>query len=118
MNTAPTIPLLSRTGIRSFPTFEPFIVPPVPLASTFLVQQPCQRLPSIVVMAARPPTGAPLALASKPLLIVCPKLLGPQWQEELQTKFSIPGRLAPGRRLIDADPEGVGALSLGAPVSR
>jgi superfamily II DNA or RNA helicase len=44
------------------------------------------------------------------ILIVCPKLLGPQWQEELQTKFSIPGQLATGRKLIDADPEGVGAV--------
>ena len=44
------------------------------------------------------------------ILIVCPKLLGPQWQEELQTKFGIPGELAAGRKLIDADPSGVGAV--------
>src|SRR6267143_2009139 len=44
------------------------------------------------------------------ILIVCPKLLGPQWQEELQTKFGTPGQLAAGRKLIDADPEGVGAV--------
>jgi SNF2 family DNA or RNA helicase len=44
------------------------------------------------------------------ILIVCPKLLGPQWQEELQTKFSIPGQIATGRKLIAADPEGVGAI--------
>jgi SNF2 family DNA or RNA helicase len=44
------------------------------------------------------------------ILIVCPKLLGPQWQEELQTKFGIPGELAGGRKLIDADPSGVGAV--------
>ncbi len=44
------------------------------------------------------------------ILIVCPKLLGPQWQEELQTKFTIPSQLAAGRKLIDADPEGVGAV--------
>src|SRR6266849_5193792 len=44
------------------------------------------------------------------ILIVCPKLLGPQWQEELQTKFSIPGQVAAGRKLIGADPEGVGAV--------
>src|SRR6266446_6648638 len=44
------------------------------------------------------------------ILIVCPKLLGPQWQEELQTKFSIPGQIATGRKLIAADPEGVGAV--------
>src|SRR6266446_9429122 len=44
------------------------------------------------------------------ILIVCPKLLGPQWQEELQTKFSIPGQIAAGRKLIGADPEGVGAV--------
>src|SRR3989440_6574565 len=44
------------------------------------------------------------------ILIVCPKLLGPQWQDELQTKFNIPGQLAAGRKLIDSDPEGVGAV--------
>ena len=44
------------------------------------------------------------------ILIVCPKLLGPQWQEELQTKFGIAGDLAAGRKLIDADPSGVGAV--------
>jgi superfamily II DNA or RNA helicase len=44
------------------------------------------------------------------ILIVCPKLLGPQWQEELQTKFSIPGQIATGRKLIATHPEGVGAV--------
>jgi len=45
------------------------------------------------------------------ILIVCPKLLGPQWREELQTKFNIPAEVATGRDLIDADPEGdIGAI--------
>jgi SNF2 family DNA or RNA helicase len=44
------------------------------------------------------------------ILIVCPKLLGPQWQKELQTKFGISSQLAAGRKLIDADPDGVGAV--------
>ena len=44
------------------------------------------------------------------ILIVCPKLLGPQWSEELQTKFDIPAEIATGRELIDADPEDVGAV--------
>ncbi len=44
------------------------------------------------------------------ILIVCPKLLGPQWQEELLTKFNIPSEIAIGRDLIKADPEGTGAV--------
>jgi superfamily II DNA or RNA helicase len=44
------------------------------------------------------------------LLIVCPKLLGPQWRDELQTKFDISAEIAIGRKLIDAEPEDVGAV--------
>src|ERR1017187_406111 len=44
------------------------------------------------------------------ILIVCPKLLGPQWKEELQTKFDIPSEIAIGKDLIAADPEGTGAV--------
>lgn len=44
------------------------------------------------------------------VLIVCPKLLGPQWCEELQTKFDIPSEIAIGRDLIKADPEEIGAV--------
>jgi len=44
------------------------------------------------------------------VLIVCPKLLGPQWREELQTKFDIPSEIAIGRTLIEADPEEIGAV--------
>ena len=44
------------------------------------------------------------------ILIVCPKLLGPQWQEELLTKFNIPSEIAIGRDLIEADPEETGAV--------
>lgn len=44
------------------------------------------------------------------VLIVCPKLLGPQWQEELQTKFDIPAVIAIGKDLISADPEEIGAV--------
>ncbi len=44
------------------------------------------------------------------ILIVCPKLLGPQWQEELRTKFNIPAAIAIGRNLITADPEETGAV--------
>ena len=43
-------------------------------------------------------------------LIVCPKLLCHQWQDELQVKFDIPSEIATGRALIDADPDGVGAV--------
>ena len=44
------------------------------------------------------------------ILIVCPKLLGPQWQDELKTKFDIPALVAAGKKLIKAEPEGVGAV--------
>jgi superfamily II DNA or RNA helicase len=43
-------------------------------------------------------------------LIVCPKLLCPQWQQELEEKFDIESDIATGRALLDADPEGVGAV--------
>jgi superfamily II DNA or RNA helicase len=44
------------------------------------------------------------------ILIVCPKLLGPQWQAELQAKFDIPAQIATGKDLIAAEPEDVGAV--------
>lgn len=44
------------------------------------------------------------------ILVVCPKLLGPQWQEELLTKFNIPSEIAIGRELINADLEETGAV--------
>ena len=42
-------------------------------------------------------------------LIVCPKLLGPQWKEELDTKFDIPAEIAIGREVLGADPTEGGA---------
>jgi superfamily II DNA or RNA helicase len=44
------------------------------------------------------------------ILIVCPKLLGPQWQDELKTKFDIPAEIATGKDLITAEPDGMGAV--------
>jgi SNF2 family DNA or RNA helicase len=44
------------------------------------------------------------------ILIVCPKLLGPQWQDELKTKFDLPAKIAIGRNLISEEPEDVGAV--------
>jgi superfamily II DNA or RNA helicase len=44
------------------------------------------------------------------VLIVCPKLLCPQWQQELKEKFDIQSEIATGRALLDADPDGVGAV--------
>jgi superfamily II DNA or RNA helicase len=44
------------------------------------------------------------------ILIVCPKLLGPQWQAELQAKFDIASEIAIGRQLLDAEPRDVGAV--------
>ncbi len=44
------------------------------------------------------------------VLIVCPKLLCQQWQQELEEKFDIQSEVATGRALLDADPDGVGAV--------
>ncbi len=44
------------------------------------------------------------------ILIVCPKLLGPQWKAELSQKFDISAEIAIGRDLLGADPEGPGAV--------
>jgi SNF2 family DNA or RNA helicase len=44
------------------------------------------------------------------ILIVCPKLLGPQWQDELKTRFDIPAEIAVGKKLISAEPTGLGAV--------
>jgi len=44
------------------------------------------------------------------ILIICPKLLGPQWKEELLSKFNIPADIAIGKDLIEADPEETGAV--------
>jgi superfamily II DNA or RNA helicase len=43
-------------------------------------------------------------------LVVCPKLLGPQWKEELASKFDIPSTIATGRDLIHEEPEEHGAI--------
>src|SRR5262249_50710107 len=44
------------------------------------------------------------------ILIVCPKLLGPQWKEELELKFGIPAEVAIGKELLNAEPEEGGAV--------
>jgi superfamily II DNA or RNA helicase len=44
------------------------------------------------------------------ILVVCPKLLGPQWKEELETKFDIPGEVVIGSELLEAEPTDVGAI--------
>src|SRR6516165_9369751 len=44
------------------------------------------------------------------ILIVCPKLLGPQWKEELESKFDIPAEIATGKALIKTEPEDIGAV--------
>ncbi len=38
------------------------------------------------------------------ILVVCPKLLMPQWQEELDTKFGIPSVIATGKELANVEP--------------
>ncbi|WP_315779078.1 DEAD/DEAH box helicase [Bradyrhizobium sp. SZCCHNPS1003] len=44
------------------------------------------------------------------ILVVAPKLLGPQWQDELGTKFDIPSEVVTGSKLVSAEPEEVGAV--------
>jgi ERCC4-related helicase len=44
------------------------------------------------------------------ILIVAPKLLGPQWKEELESKFDIPAEIAIGKDLVTSDPGGIGAI--------
>ena len=44
------------------------------------------------------------------VLVVCPKILGPQWQSELIDKFDIPAQFVVGRELIDADFEDLGVV--------
>jgi SNF2 family DNA or RNA helicase len=44
------------------------------------------------------------------VLVVCPKILGPQWQSELKEKFDIPAKFVTGKDLIDADFEEFGAI--------
>lgn len=44
------------------------------------------------------------------ILVVCPKILGPQWKSELAEKFDIPAKFVTGRDLIEADFEEFGAI--------
>src|SRR5215813_5787781 len=44
------------------------------------------------------------------ILIVCPKILAQQWKEELESKFDIPAIIAFGKNLIEAEPDGIGAV--------
>lgn len=44
------------------------------------------------------------------VLVVCPKILGPQWQSELTTKFDIPAKFVTGRDLLTADFEELGVV--------
>ena len=40
------------------------------------------------------------------ILVVCPKILREQWQEELDQKFDIPSIIATGQELVEAQPPG------------
>src|SRR5207248_6344616 len=44
------------------------------------------------------------------ILVVCPKLLREQWQEELKQKFNIDSGIATGKDLLNADPRQTGAV--------
>src|ERR1700733_14480636 len=43
------------------------------------------------------------------ILIVCPKLLGPQWRDDLKIKFDISAEIAIGKDLVASEPDEVGA---------
>lgn len=44
------------------------------------------------------------------VLVVCPKILGEQWKDELATKFDIPAEIATGRALLSAAPDPPGVV--------
>lgn len=44
------------------------------------------------------------------ILIVCPKLLGPQWKAELGEKFDIPADVVIGKDLVTSEPDEPGAI--------
>jgi len=44
------------------------------------------------------------------VLVVCPKLLGPQWHEELQSKFKFESEVVVGHDLVDVELDGPGAV--------
>ena len=44
------------------------------------------------------------------VLVVCPKLLMPQWKEELETKFNIPAVIATGKDLATTNPPEEGGV--------
>jgi superfamily II DNA or RNA helicase len=44
------------------------------------------------------------------ILVIAPKLLGPQWKEELETKFNISAEIAIGKELKSANPKGLGVV--------
>lgn len=44
------------------------------------------------------------------ILIVCPKILGQQWKDELSSKFGIPAEIAIGSELLAANPKDTGAV--------
>lgn len=44
------------------------------------------------------------------ILVVAPKILGPQWKEELESKFGISAEVVTGRELVTAEPDERGAI--------
>jgi superfamily II DNA or RNA helicase len=44
------------------------------------------------------------------VLVVCPRILGPQWASEITTKFDIPAKFVTGRDLLKADFEEFGVV--------
>ena len=44
------------------------------------------------------------------MLVIAPKLLGPQWKAELESKFDIPATVVTGAALVKADPKGAGVV--------
>ena len=44
------------------------------------------------------------------ILVVAPKILGPQWKEELESKFGIAAEVVTGKDLVTTEPEEGGAV--------
>jgi len=108
-----------RQDLKSEPKWHDYIEPYYHQISNLVTF--CRRLP-VTLLADDVGLGKTISaglIASElmarhrvsKILVVCPKLLMPQWKEELETKFAIPGVEAVGNDLVKAKvPDGGGAI--------
>lgn len=108
----------SRDDLKSRPRWQECIEPYHHQVSNLITF--CRRLP-VTLLADDVGLGKTISaglIASeliarrrvRNILVVAPKLLGPQWKEELETKFGIPAVVAAGRQLVDVEPGEIGAV--------